>query len=1669
MKPNILIKLLIFLIITSVSVFAASKGVSPSSVTAGNTVRIYLNGDKTLPSEYDIRFSVNSSGVVQMHNNQHQYWYYNLSTKSGYEGTYTVHYYLYKNGTQYGDLGTSSFTVNAPKPTFNSGVAIYDTSGGFSLRWNSASGGVSRYELYRSTSNGSLGSRIYSGSATSHTDTGLSNGVTYYYTAKACNSSGCTQGTQDYKRYSAPKPTFNSGVAIYDTSGGFSLRWNSASGGVSRYELYRSTSNGSLGSRIYSGSATSHTDTGLSNGVTYYYTAKACNSSGCTQGTQDYKRYSKPIPTITSTSIDKTTGYSGDSFTFRANLSSSLPSGYNLYVNFGSSNGWLSQNQAGGHAKMDNHGSYWNLSTVINSTSTNKFRIGIFDSNDRLVGSYSSAKYFTVKQKQETQYPPSVSIQSADSSVNQDSTYQITLNFTDKNNDLKNAFVNWGDGTTNSSVELSGGNSTKTFTHIFNKAGNFTWKVVVHDHRDVATSVQKMVTVSEKSISDTAILNLLNKDSLIQKMNLSAHLSNPISRSDAVVLVDRMRALVKNGIDKNMQEYYNPFADVPEDAEYLPSLMRLAYYRSKSFDGNPINKYNSLFNPMRQMTREEFLAVALTSFDIPKKDADLSKFTDTTDMSDWAIKYFKTAVYYGIINGNNNRLLAKDPISIQEALWILEGIKEKFGANYPFYINSYDIPESLDVSQVLNKEIGFEYEPKYYKNDATPIDISKIGATKKDNYYILTVNSTIDTNNGASDYYWWSANKGYFKEVPSNGNYKTVYFYPMSSKPETDYHITVHGGDNLGYVGSATLIISKDNFAYPEDLKAKNVLNVVSAQFANVQIDNSLIANKIFTIDLSNVEVKKSNLELGIDQVVVIMVYKDDNGNDRTYELFHGTPSDKKARFIVGDYRELYGKSVTLRVTLYSQAKKYTTSKTLTYAPMFTIKGKVYNAIGGTKVSSVLIGGKNIPLDENGEFYYHIDSTQEVKQLEIKTKENSEQNHFNPIKIDLTYDSPSRYVVLVGKDIRPSLNLTISPIRVPSNKSVKFTLTSDTVIPPNAKIELDGSSCAGPKGMGTKKVETTCTTASTDSIKYALMTINSAALYGGGLSRTIIIDNDANADTNTTDSTKTLTLDPITNLSIAEDTSGSNVTLNANDTAGNPITYTATSSDPSIATVSIVDGHLIVTPVANASGVVNIEVNATANGQSATQSFQVNIAPVNDAPYIDSNLSNLTVKEDSPSFSVDMNVSDVEGDALNVSVTTNNSKLVRITPNWKGLLNQAQYSGSTLNFNLTLSKDAYGSATIEVNVDDGTALSTKTFDLTVIPVNDAPKLSAVADRIYYKNFEDKSITLKTSDVDNTNFTYTAKALTKDVIGAINIVGNTMIIQSLNDVYGDTNVSIMVSDGDLTDSKTFHIHVLSFESGTTQEETGPTEITENNESITYETPIGKDVKIVRIEDKNGTVEHKIEVGNTSVVEAVSDIVGSQVETTSEGVRIRYDDMNVKAEADANVIGEARHTLIINGQMIRAVSEVPGAKTRITRDNEGLIEISTTLRTSKENISVIAKEDGTVKHILHSQGQDSTFSASIAGAKTNINSDGVTTQVDIPATDSEEIRAVTTTKNDGSTTTRFEKIGSNGGILKTFNTFDPSTPLPAGNSVDIELINGQTYLKIETPVTTDIKVK
>jgi hypothetical protein len=78
--------------------------------------------------------------------------------------------------------GSAPGNVMASDDAFTDRVAV---------SWNAVSG-ATYYEVYRSTAMGNNGSRIASPTGTSYNDTGANAGTTYYYSAKACNTAGCS-------------------------------------------------------------------------------------------------------------------------------------------------------------------------------------------------------------------------------------------------------------------------------------------------------------------------------------------------------------------------------------------------------------------------------------------------------------------------------------------------------------------------------------------------------------------------------------------------------------------------------------------------------------------------------------------------------------------------------------------------------------------------------------------------------------------------------------------------------------------------------------------------------------------------------------------------------------------------------------------------------------------------------------------------------------------------------------------------------------------------------------------------------------------------------------------------------------------------------------------------------------------------------------------------------------------------------------------------------------------------------------------------------------------------------------------------------------------------------------------------------------------------------------
>ncbi len=130
------------------------------------------------------------------------------------------------------------------------------------------------YIVKRSTTAGGPYTILSGGlTGTTYTDTGLTNGITYYYVVVAQNS--LAQSTGSTETSSIPVTPAPTGLVATGWNTEAYLSWTALSG-ASSYNVKRSTTSGGAYTTVAAGvTTTSYLDTGLTNGTPYYYVVSA--------------------------------------------------------------------------------------------------------------------------------------------------------------------------------------------------------------------------------------------------------------------------------------------------------------------------------------------------------------------------------------------------------------------------------------------------------------------------------------------------------------------------------------------------------------------------------------------------------------------------------------------------------------------------------------------------------------------------------------------------------------------------------------------------------------------------------------------------------------------------------------------------------------------------------------------------------------------------------------------------------------------------------------------------------------------------------------------------------------------------------------------------------------------------------------------------------------------------------------------------------------------------------------------------------------------------------------------------------------------------------------------------------------------------------------------------
>ena len=332
--------------------------------------------------------------------------------------------------------------------------------------------------------------------------------------------------------------------------------------------------------------------------------------------------------------------------------------------------------------------------------------------------------------------------------------------------------------------------------------------------------------------------------------------------------------------------------------------------------------------------------------------------------------------------------------------------------------------------------------------------------------------------------------------------------------------------------------------------------------------------------------------------------------------------------------------------------------------------------------------------------------------------------------------------------------------------------------------------------------------------------IMTPALHWSGVV-TITIDCTCNGESDSTTFTLTVTpvndppvLDPIGNQTCPEDGSIT-INLSASDPDGDTLTFSY-HTDSDFCVVTLVGNVLTIVPNPNYSGTITITVTVSdGNGGIDSETFVVVVSGDNDPPTFQGCLcGDLTTLEDTP-LAHPLFATDPDGDTLTYTFTINS-----------GQVNVTQLNGNSI---FTPAPNWHGVANITLTVNDGFGgTASVTFNLTVIPVNDAPVLSPIGFQATLINTP-KVIDLQASDVDGDTLSFTATVLSGNVSASIS--GSQLTITPAGNWIGTATLTVGVSDGNITDLESFPCNVTTDSNGPSGLTLDPSSIPENEPSNT----------------------------------------------------------------------------------------------------------------------------------------------------------------------------------------------------------------------------------------------
>jgi hypothetical protein len=180
---------------------------------------------------------------------------------------------IYSGGLSAGDVATFLTPLVAP-----TGLVATGLDQQVALSWN-ASTNASSYTVLRSLTNGGPYTQVANVASTVFTNTGLTNGITYYYVVQAANAVGQSGNSAQVSATPQGPPGTPTGLLAVAGDSQVALTWNAGANAES-YNVKRSIDSGGPYTNLANVVATGYADTTALNGSTYYYVVSTVNSLG---------------------------------------------------------------------------------------------------------------------------------------------------------------------------------------------------------------------------------------------------------------------------------------------------------------------------------------------------------------------------------------------------------------------------------------------------------------------------------------------------------------------------------------------------------------------------------------------------------------------------------------------------------------------------------------------------------------------------------------------------------------------------------------------------------------------------------------------------------------------------------------------------------------------------------------------------------------------------------------------------------------------------------------------------------------------------------------------------------------------------------------------------------------------------------------------------------------------------------------------------------------------------------------------------------------------------------------------------------------------------------------------------------------------------------------------